>query len=453
MRKASNGPGHRAHGVLVEGDLLGQVEVADDDARRRRRRSGRRRTWSWSARRRRRRGSAAAGGTARRRCCRRPAARRPRGRPTASASMSPMLSSGLVGVSTQTSRVWPGRIAARTASTSETGGRGCARGPTTCRDLVEEPEGAAVRVVGDAPRGRPGVQSARTTVSSAARPEANAKPRSPSSSAASAPSRAVRVGLARAAVLVAAAQAADAVLLVGRGRVDRRDHRAGRRVGLVAGVDRTRLEAGLVPVLLLAHRAEATLVAGCTTAAAGARRERTGATGVVADCAEPDPTRRSAACPSSPATSPSSSPPEQALPGRSERTFHLAEQHRVLDAPLVTDEAPEGYEVAIFGLGCFWGAEEIYWQIPGVWSTSVGYAGGTTPNPSYEEVCSRPHRPHRGRPGRLRPGAGVRTPTWSRRSSRCTTRPRACARATTSARSTARRSTSPRPSRSRPPAS
>jgi peptide-methionine (S)-S-oxide reductase len=45
-------------------------------------------------------------------------------------------------------------------------------------------------------------------------------------------------------------------------------------------------------------------------------------------------------------------------------------------------------EVALFGLGCFWGAEEIFWQVPGVWSTSVGYAGGTTPNPSYEEVCS-----------------------------------------------------------------
>ena len=48
----------------------------------------------------------------------------------------------------------------------------------------------------------------------------------------------------------------------------------------------------------------------------------------------------------------------------------------MLDAPVVTDEVPEGYEVAIFGLGCFWGAEEIYWQVPGVWSTSVGYAGG-----------------------------------------------------------------------------
>jgi peptide-methionine (S)-S-oxide reductase len=80
--------------------------------------------------------------------------------------------------------------------------------------------------------------------------------------------------------------------------------------------------------------------------------------------------------------------PERTLPGRSERPFALSERHRVLDAPLVTDTAPEGFEVALFGLGCFWGAEEIFWQVPGVWSTSVGYAGGTTPNPSYEEVCS-----------------------------------------------------------------
>ncbi len=79
---------------------------------------------------------------------------------------------------------------------------------------------------------------------------------------------------------------------------------------------------------------------------------------------------------------------DQALPGRTARPFRLSERHLRLDAPLVTDEIPEGYEVAIFGLGCFWGAEEIFWQIPGVWSTSVGYAGGHTPNPSYEEVCS-----------------------------------------------------------------
>ena len=80
--------------------------------------------------------------------------------------------------------------------------------------------------------------------------------------------------------------------------------------------------------------------------------------------------------------------PEEALPGRSERWVQVAERHHVLDAPVITDEVPEGLEVAVFGLGCFWGAEEIYWQMPGVWSTSVGYAGGSTPNPSYEEVCS-----------------------------------------------------------------
>lgn len=80
--------------------------------------------------------------------------------------------------------------------------------------------------------------------------------------------------------------------------------------------------------------------------------------------------------------------PSDSLPGRLQVMPGLAERHLVLDAPLVTDTVPDGYEVAIFGLGCFWGAEEIFWQIPGVWSTSVGYAGGFTPNPTYEEVCS-----------------------------------------------------------------
>jgi peptide-methionine (S)-S-oxide reductase len=82
--------------------------------------------------------------------------------------------------------------------------------------------------------------------------------------------------------------------------------------------------------------------------------------------------------------------PEQALAGRTEQWFTLTERHLVLDAPLVTPESeiPDGYEVAVFGLGCFWGAEEVFWRIPGVWSTSVGYAGGSTPHPSYEQVCS-----------------------------------------------------------------
>jgi peptide-methionine (S)-S-oxide reductase len=81
---------------------------------------------------------------------------------------------------------------------------------------------------------------------------------------------------------------------------------------------------------------------------------------------------------------------EQALKGRTEQWFTLAEEHLVLHTPLVTPESeiPEGHEVALFGLGCFWGAEEAFWQVPGVWSTSVGYAGGLTPHPSYEQVCS-----------------------------------------------------------------
>ena len=85
-----------------------------------------------------------------------------------------------------------------------------------------------------------------------------------------------------------------------------------------------------------------------------------------------------------PSTLPS---PDEALPGRDSSPWTLGE-HVVLTTPVVTDEVPDGHEVAIFGLGCFWGAEEIYWQVPGVWSTSVGYAGGHTAHPSYEEVCS-----------------------------------------------------------------
>jgi peptide-methionine (S)-S-oxide reductase len=76
----------------------------------------------------------------------------------------------------------------------------------------------------------------------------------------------------------------------------------------------------------------------------------------------------------------------QALPGRSE-PLRVAERHTVLDAPLAPPY-PAGTEVAVFGMGCFWGAERIFWQLPGVVSTAAGYAGGYTPNPTYEEVCS-----------------------------------------------------------------
>ena len=62
-------------------------------------------------------------------------------------------------------------------------------------------------------------------------------------------------------------------------------------------------------------------------------------------------------------------------------------RHEVLGTPL-KGPFPDGIETAIFGMGCFWGAERIFWQLPGVYTTAVGYAGGTTPNPTYEEVCS-----------------------------------------------------------------
>jgi peptide-methionine (S)-S-oxide reductase len=78
--------------------------------------------------------------------------------------------------------------------------------------------------------------------------------------------------------------------------------------------------------------------------------------------------------------------PENALPGRASR-MPLAAKHVVLGSPLAPP-FPAGIAEAQFGMGCFWGAERLFWKIPGVVSTSVGYAGGYTPNPSYEEVCS-----------------------------------------------------------------
>ncbi|SNS90148.1 peptide-methionine (S)-S-oxide reductase [Streptosporangium subroseum] len=78
--------------------------------------------------------------------------------------------------------------------------------------------------------------------------------------------------------------------------------------------------------------------------------------------------------------------PENALPGRATR-MAVPARHAVLDAPLAPPY-PEGSEIADFGLGCFWGAERVFWQTPGVVTTSVGYAGGYTQNPTYEEVCT-----------------------------------------------------------------
>jgi peptide-methionine (S)-S-oxide reductase len=78
--------------------------------------------------------------------------------------------------------------------------------------------------------------------------------------------------------------------------------------------------------------------------------------------------------------------PEDALPGRSEQ-MPVPDRHEVLGTPL-RPPFPDGVEQAIVGMGCFWGAERVFWQAPGVYTTAVGYAGGYTPNPTYEEVCS-----------------------------------------------------------------
>ncbi|HEX2255616.1 MAG TPA: peptide-methionine (S)-S-oxide reductase MsrA [Afifellaceae bacterium] len=77
---------------------------------------------------------------------------------------------------------------------------------------------------------------------------------------------------------------------------------------------------------------------------------------------------------------------EEALPGRPE-PLATAERHFVSGRPL-KGPYPDGMEQALFGLGCFWGAERVFWKTPGVWVTAVGYAGGHTPNPTYQEVCS-----------------------------------------------------------------
>ena len=78
--------------------------------------------------------------------------------------------------------------------------------------------------------------------------------------------------------------------------------------------------------------------------------------------------------------------PEDALKGRDE-PMAVPARHEVLGNPL-TPPWPEGFQQIVVGMGCFWGAERVFWQADGVWTTAVGYAGGHTPNPTYEEVCS-----------------------------------------------------------------
>ena len=77
--------------------------------------------------------------------------------------------------------------------------------------------------------------------------------------------------------------------------------------------------------------------------------------------------------------------PENALKGR-DQVIPTEKMHFVLDTPI--QDVPAGHEVAIFGMGCFWGVERMFWKLDGVTTTAVGYAGGYTPNPTYEEVCS-----------------------------------------------------------------
>jgi len=79
-------------------------------------------------------------------------------------------------------------------------------------------------------------------------------------------------------------------------------------------------------------------------------------------------------------------PANEALPGRA-APIPTAERHFVFDRPLKA-EVPGGMQEAMFGMGCFWGVERLFWQTPGVWLSMAGYAGGHTPNPTYEEVCT-----------------------------------------------------------------
>jgi peptide-methionine (S)-S-oxide reductase len=79
--------------------------------------------------------------------------------------------------------------------------------------------------------------------------------------------------------------------------------------------------------------------------------------------------------------------PHQALPGRPARPYALSGIHTVLGTPIEA-EPPAGMDEIVVGMGCFWGAERLFWRLDGVWTTAVGYAGGYTPHPTYEETCT-----------------------------------------------------------------
>ena len=97
--------------------------------------------------------------------------------------------------------------------------------------------------------------------------------------------------------------------------------------------------------------------------------------------------------------------PEDALPGRSE-AMEVPDTHFVNGHDLAPP-FPVGLELAMFGMGCFWGAEKMFWEAPGVYSTAVGYAGGYTPNATYREVCSGMTGSHGSGAGRVRPASDL----------------------------------------------
>ena len=96
--------------------------------------------------------------------------------------------------------------------------------------------------------------------------------------------------------------------------------------------------------------------------------------------------------------------PAEALAGRAE-SMPVPDTHFVNGAP-ISPPWPDGAQTAVFALGCFWGAERLFWQTPGVYTTAVGYVGGYTPNPTYQEICTGRTGHTEGGPGRVRPRRG-----------------------------------------------